>query len=62
VFMGAGGDAAVGAQVAASLDTGVLGLWIALEAMMLVRFASLVWRLRTDAWTLAGEELPAEAI
>jgi putative MATE family efflux protein len=75
VFMGAGdfaflrtwtlvaaGVAAVGAQVAASLDTGVLGLWIALEAMMLVRFASLVWRLRTDAWTLAGEELPAEAI
>ena len=31
-----------------------------LEAMMLVRFASLVWRLRTDAWTWSGEELPAE--
>ncbi|MBW3621417.1 MAG: MATE family efflux transporter, partial [Actinobacteria bacterium] len=64
VFMGAGdfaflrtwtlvaaGVAAVGAQLAASLDAGVLGLWVALEAMMLVRFATLVWRLRTDAWT-----------
>lgn len=73
VFMGAGdfgylrtwtlvasAVAAVGAQVAASLDTGVLGLWVALESMMLVRFASLVWRLRTDAWTWSGEALPAE--
>ncbi|MBW3658264.1 MAG: MATE family efflux transporter [Actinobacteria bacterium] len=67
VFMGAGdfaylrtwtlaaaAVAAVGAQLAASLGTGVLGLWVALEAMMLVRFVSLVWRLRTDAWTRVG--------
>jgi putative MATE family efflux protein len=57
----AAGAAAVGAQIAAGLDTGILGLWVALEAMMLVRFASLVWRVRTDAWTFSGEELPAEA-
>ncbi|MFP5309975.1 MAG: MATE family efflux transporter [Actinomycetes bacterium] len=74
VFMGAGDFAylrtwtvlaalvaALGAQVAVTAGAGLLGLWIALEAMMLVRLGSLVVRLRSDAWTRAGEALPAEA-
>ncbi len=53
VFMGAGdfaflrtwtlvaaGVAAVGAQIAAGAGAGVLGLWVALEAMMVVRFVT----------------------
>jgi Na+-driven multidrug efflux pump len=53
--------AAVGAQVAATAGAGVLGLWVALEAMMVVRLVSLLVRLRGEGWTRAGDALPAEA-
>ncbi|MBW3662627.1 MAG: hypothetical protein KY469_05955, partial [Actinobacteria bacterium] len=47
--------AAALAQVAVAFGWGLFGLWIAMEAMLLVRFASLVWRLRGESWTLAGD-------
>ena len=58
--------AGVGAQLVTMTDlTGgraLLWLWVALEAMMVVRFVSLVWRLRGDQWNRVGERLPAEAV
>lgn len=56
----AAATAGIGAQLVASSGGGVLGLFAALQAMMLVRLLSLAWRLRTDAWTFTGEALPAE--
>lgn len=74
VFMGAGdfaylrtwtivsaATAAVGAQIAVATGGGIVALWVALEAMMVVRLVSLVARLRDDTWTRSGELLPAEA-
>ena len=73
VFMGAGDFgylrtwtviaavvAAVGAQLAVASGGGIVALWVALEAMMVVRLGSLLVRLRDDAWTRSGELLPAE--
>jgi putative MATE family efflux protein len=42
--------AGVGAQVAVSAGAGLLGLWIAVQALMLVRAVSLVLRVRGDSW------------
>lgn len=47
----------VGGQFVAAADGGVLGLWIAVQAMMLVRLISLVLRIRGSAWTRAGADL-----
>ena len=46
--------AAAIAQVAVASEWGMLGLWVAMEAMLLVRFGALVWRLRGSAWTVAS--------
>lgn len=53
--------AGVGAQVVVVTGGGLFGLWVALEAMMLVRLASLVLRLRSPAWARSGEALPRPA-
>ena len=73
VFMGAGdfgflrtwsiAAAAVAAglaQLAVASGWGLVGLWIAIEAMMLVRLGSLLVRVRGAAWTRTGQALPAE--
>ncbi|MDX1659083.1 MAG: MATE family efflux transporter [Nitriliruptorales bacterium] len=56
--------AGVGAQVVASADLGrgdaLVWLWVAIEAMMVVRLGSLLWRLRGDTWSRTGDKLPAE--
>ena len=49
--------AGVGAQVALLTGAGLLGLWIAVQAMMVVRLGSLVWRVRGRAWTRTGAGL-----
>jgi len=38
----------------ASLGGGVLGLWAAVQLLMLVRFVSLVWRVRGSGWLRVG--------
>lgn len=45
--------AAALSQVAATAGWGLVGLWVAVEAMMLVRFTALTVRVRGDAWTRA---------
>lgn len=45
---------AVGAQVAVLTGAGLLGLWVAVQALMLVRLVSLVMRVRGDAWARTG--------
>lgn len=50
----------VGGQLVASFGGGLLGLWIAVEAMMLVRLVSLMVRVRGDAWTRTGAGLVVE--
>ena len=47
--------AAVGAQVAVATGAGLLGLWVAMEALMLVRGASLVLRVRGERWLTAPQ-------
>ncbi len=47
----------VGGQVVAATGGGLLGLWVAVQAMMLVRLVSLLWRLRGHAWTRTGAGL-----
>ncbi len=49
-----------GAQVVASVGGGLLGLWLAVQAMMLVRLVSLVLRLRGGGWTRTGAALVSE--
>jgi putative MATE family efflux protein len=46
-----------GAQLVAATGGGVLGLWVAVQAMMLVRLISLVVRVRGSAWTRSGAGL-----
>jgi len=46
--------AAGGAWLAVRLDGGLLGIWLAMEAMMVVRFVTLALRQRGDAWTTAA--------
>lgn len=50
--------AAVTAQVAVTAGGGLLSLWVAVQAMMVVRLASLGVRLRGGAWTTTGDRLP----
>lgn len=45
---------AAGAQVAVAAGAGLLGLWVAVQALMAVRLVSLVLRVRGDAWTSGG--------
>ncbi len=51
----------VGAQLVATAGGGLLGLWIAVQAMMLVRLVSLVTRLRGGRWLRTGSALVSEA-
>lgn len=46
--------AGVGAQVAVSLGTGLLGLWVALQSLMIVRAVSNIQRVRHGKWLLAA--------
>ncbi|MTV24861.1 MATE family efflux transporter [Nitriliruptoraceae bacterium ZYF776] len=41
-------------QLVPVLGGGLLGLWVAVQAMMVVRLVSLALRVRTDAWTRSG--------
>jgi len=50
-----------GGQLVATFGGGLLGLWLAVQAMMLVRLLSLVLRLRGDGWTRTGAALVSEA-
>lgn len=50
--------AAVTAQAAVSAGGGILSLWVAVQAMMVVRLVSLLARLRGDAWMTTGDRLP----
>ncbi len=50
----------VSAQLVATFDGGLLGLWVAVQAMMLVRLLSLVLRLRGSGWTRTGAALVTE--
>jgi putative MATE family efflux protein len=71
VFMGAGDFAflrnwaiagalvaAVSAQVAVAAEVGLVWLWVGLQAMMAVRLAGLLWRLRGEDWLAVGAGLP----
>jgi putative MATE family efflux protein len=51
---------AVGGQLVVSQGGGVLGLWVAVQAMMLVRLASLVLRVRGGRWSRTGSDLAGE--
>ena len=44
----------VGAQVAVVTGAGLLGLWVAVQTLMLVRLISLVARVRGEAWLRTG--------
>lgn len=72
VFMGAGDfaylrtwtlvAAVVGAglaQLATATGWGLLGLWVAIEVMMIIRLLALLVRLRGQTWTQVGAALPA---
>jgi putative MATE family efflux protein len=50
----------VAGQLVATFGGGLLGLWVAVQAMMLVRLVSLVLRVRGSAWTRTGAGLVAE--
>jgi putative MATE family efflux protein len=50
----------VGGQLVASVGGGLLGLWVAVQAMMLVRLVSLAVRARGTAWLHAGTGPAAE--
>jgi putative MATE family efflux protein len=47
----------VGGQLVASVGGGLVGLWVAVQAMMLVRLVSLVVRVRGTAWARTGTGL-----
>jgi putative MATE family efflux protein len=47
----------VGGQLSATAGGGLLGLWVAVQAMMLVRLLSLVLRVRGTAWSRTGAGL-----
>jgi putative MATE family efflux protein len=47
----------VGGQLVASAGGGLFGLWVAVEAMMVVRLVSLVVRVRGGAWSRTGAGL-----
>ena len=47
----------VGGQLVATVGGGLFGLWVAVQAMMLVRLVSLVVRVRGDAWARTGTGL-----
>jgi putative MATE family efflux protein len=47
-------------QLAASLGGGLVGLWVAVELLMLVRLVSLVVRVRGDRWGRTGAALVTE--
>jgi putative MATE family efflux protein len=47
----------VGGQLAATFGGGLFGLWVAVQAMMLVRLLSLVLRVRGAAWSRTGAGL-----
>ena len=49
----------VSAQLVASAGGGLLGLWAAVQLLMVVRLVTLVWRVRGSGWLSAGEELGA---
>ncbi len=38
--------------LALALDTGLAGIWYGMVALMIVRLAAVLWRLRGDAWTV----------
>jgi hypothetical protein len=40
---------------------GLLGLWVAVQVLMVIRLVSLVVRVRGDAWTRSGAALVGEA-
>lgn len=50
----------VGGQLTATFGGGLLGLWIALQGMMVVRLVSLVVRVRGARWTRTGSGLVTE--
>ncbi|GGI05625.1 MATE family efflux transporter [Egicoccus halophilus] len=50
----------LGGQLVATFGGGLLGLWVAVQAMMLVRLVSLVARVRGTAWTRTGAGLVVE--
>ena len=50
-----------GGQLIVTAGGGLLGLWVAVQAMMLVRLASLVLRLRGEGWTRTGAALVSES-
>ncbi|MEX2503344.1 MAG: MATE family efflux transporter [Egicoccus sp.] len=50
----------VAGQLVATFGGGLLGLWVAVQAMMLVRLLSLVLRVRGSAWTRTGADLVVE--
>jgi putative MATE family efflux protein len=47
----------VGGQLSATAGGGLLGLWVAVQVMMLVRLLSLVLRVRGTAWSRTGAGL-----
>jgi putative MATE family efflux protein len=47
----------VGGQLVAAAGGGLLGLWVAVQAMMLVRLVSLLLRLRGGGWARTGSGL-----
>jgi Na+-driven multidrug efflux pump len=47
-------------QLVPTLGGGLLGLWIAVELLMVVRLVSLVLRVRGDRWGRAGAALVTE--
>jgi len=49
----------VAGQLVATFGGGLLGLWWAVQALMLVRLVSLVWRVRGSGWLSAGDALGA---
>lgn len=48
-------------QLGATSGGGLFGLWMAVQAMMLVRLLSLVLRLRGDGWSRTGAAPVSEA-
>lgn len=51
----------VAGQLVATFGGGLLGLWVAVQAMMLVRLVSLVIRVKGDRWLRTGAGLVSDA-
>lgn len=47
-------------QLVATFGGGLLGLWVAVQLLMVIRLVSLVVRVRSDAWTRTGAALVSE--